>query len=120
MIVHIIMDSKICLYCKVEKPLSSFPKHSHYKDNLDSRCRECVKSQSAARKNLHKKAPPKPALCECCGKVPKKWALDHDHTNNEIRGWLCDHCNTGIGKLGDDIDGVAKALAYLKARTKTK
>jgi recombination endonuclease VII len=30
-----------------------------------------------------------------------------------IRGVLCQNCNRGIGLLGDDIDGVRRALEYL-------
>jgi hypothetical protein len=26
---------------------------------------------------------------------------------------LCESCNTGLGKLGDTIDGVLRALKYL-------
>jgi len=106
--------SKICLYCNIDKPLHGYPKHSLYKDNLDTRCRDCVKEQAKIRKDLHKIAPPKPERCECCGEVPRKWTLDHDHDTLKIRGWICDRCNTGIGKLGDDVDGLLKALAYLK------
>lgn len=107
---------KVCLYCKKEKALADFPKHSLYKDKLDTRCRECIKKQSSLRQKLHKTAPAPPTLCECCGKKPMKFCLDHDHTSNEFRGWLCDPCNTGIGKLGDDIEGVLRALKYLKQK----
>jgi hypothetical protein len=107
------MSRKICLYCKKRKNLKSFPRHISHKDNLDSRCRNCIKKQIKIRNKLHKKAPPKPDVCECCKKIPRKWALDHDHTNNRFRGWLCSRCNEGLGKLGDNLDGVIKAANYL-------
>jgi hypothetical protein len=84
-----------------------------YKDNLDTRCKNCVKKQTKVRGRLHKKAPQKPEFCECCGKVPIKWCLDHDHADDSFRGWLCDKCNTGIGKLGDNMEGIVCALNYL-------
>lgn len=87
-----------------------------YKDNLDMRCRDCIKEHSKIRRELHKKAPPKPKFCECCGEIPLKWCLDHDHETNEFRGWICERCNTGLGKLGDNIDGVTKALNYLTSK----
>jgi Recombination endonuclease VII len=31
-----------------------------------------------------------------------------------IRGVLCSNCNRGVGLLGDDIEGVRRALDYLK------
>lgn len=107
------MSRKICTYCGKRKNLASFPKHSMYKDNLDSRCRKCVKKHSKIRVKLHKKAPPKPEVCECCGKIPFQWALDHDHSDDTFRGWLCTRCNTGLGKLGDDLSSIIKAVNYL-------
>lgn len=56
---------------------------------------------------------PEPDACEACAR-PGKLCLDHDHTTGEFRGWLCAYCNRGIGQLGDNTRGVAKALAYLK------
>lgn len=104
---------KICSYCGKRKNRKSFAKHIHYKDNLDSRCKKCVKKHTKVRNNLHKEAPPKPQVCECCHKNTIKWVLDHDHNDDSFRGWLCDKCNTGIGKLGDNLDGVIKAVNYL-------
>lgn len=107
------MSSKTCIYCNQNKCISEFPKHKMYKDNLDMRCRQCIKEQSAIRKELHKIAPKKPHLCECCKKIPLKWCLDHDHETNQFRGWICEKCNTGLGKLGDNIEGIVNALNYL-------
>jgi hypothetical protein len=107
------MSRKICSYCGKRKNKGSFPKHSMYKDNLDSRCRKCVKKHSKIRVKLHKKAPQKPEVCECCGKIPFQWALDHDHSDDTFRGWLCTRCNTGLGKLGDDLSSIIKAINYL-------
>ena len=107
------MPRKICTYCGKRKNTGSFPKHSMYKDNLDSRCRKCVKKHSKIRSGLHKIAPPKPEFCELCGKVPFKWCLDHDHSDDSFRGWICEPCNTGLGKLGDNLDSVIKAVNYL-------
>ena len=105
---------KICIYCKQEKSCREFPKHIKNKDRLDTRCKSCIKTQSQLRAVLHKQAPPKPDVCECCGKPTTKFCLDHDHKTQKIRGWLCDPCNTGIGKLGDTLEGIEKALNYLK------
>lgn len=107
------MPRKICSYCGERKNRKSFPKHSMYKDKLDSRCKKCVKKHSKIRSGLHKIAPPKPELCECCGKVPYKWALDHDHADDSFRGWLCGRCNEGLGKLGDNLEGIVNAFNYL-------
>lgn len=58
---------------------------------------------------------PPPELCECCGKrFAKALRIDHDHVSGKFRGWLCDACNLGLGKLGDTREGVERALAYLE------
>jgi len=87
-----------------------------YKDKLDSRCRRCVKKHSKIRSKLHKKAPPKPEVCECCKTNPIKWTLDHDHEDDSFRGWICGPCNEGIGKLGDNFAGIVNAMNYFLSR----
>ena len=110
------MLSKTCIYCKQVRGIIEFPKHNMYKDKLDMRCRQCIKEHSVLRRKLHKKAPNKPTYCECCNKIPLKWCLDHDHDTNKFRGWICERCNTGLGKLGDNIEGIVNALNYLLSR----
>lgn len=57
--------------------------------------------------------------CKICGKPADeepfgKLAVDHCHDTGRVRGLLCSVCNSGIGKLGDNIEGLEKALEYLK------
>jgi hypothetical protein len=40
--------------------------------------------------------------------------VDHDHRSGVVRGVLCSSCNTAIGRLGDDAEGVRRALYYLE------
>ena len=54
------------------------------------------------------------SLCGNCHKKTVKLYGDHDHTTNHFRGWLCFACNTGIGKLGDKVEGLIKAINYLE------
>lgn len=60
-----------------------------------------------------------PFKCPICGKVTvpgltSKIVLDHDHNTGRIRGWICDSCNTGIGRFKDDIDLLKRAIKYLE------
>lgn len=117
--------TKVCVYCEKEKSIYEFPKHSHHSDKLDTRCRSCIKERSEIVKDLKKVSPPEPDVCDCCGKKPNKGedmdpsrrkrglSLDHDPITNIFRGWLCDSCNTGIGKLGDNVEGLERAIQYL-------
>lgn len=51
--------------------------------------------------------------CESCGREGLVF-VDHDHSTGRFRGMLCRLCNSGIGFLGDTIEGVEAALRYLK------
>ena len=106
---------KPCRICGELKRSDEFAKHIAHKDNLDSRCKECIAHQVKVRRGLIKTSPLAPEVCDCCGRRSEKsLVLDHCHVNNTFRGWLCEECNFGIGKLGDDIDGVKRAIEYLK------
>jgi hypothetical protein len=70
------------------------------------------------RRGLPAPTRPMPSVCECCGRYPNGKGtlhLDHDHVSNKFRGWLCSSCNTAIGKLGDTVVGVSRAVTYLTA-----
>ena len=46
----------------------------------------------------------------------KNLSVDHCHTTGKIRGLLCHHCNTGIGKFMDSVERLESAIKYLKER----
>ena len=53
---------------------------------------------------------------DCCQICSKKENLcyDHDHDTMKFRGVLCRSCNSAIGHLGDTVEGLEKAVNYLK------
>jgi len=55
--------------------------------------------------------------CMICGieekDLERKLCIDHNHTNNQVRGVLCSSCNLGIGNFKDDINLIEKAIQYL-------
>ena len=65
-------------------------------------------------------------VCGCC-KEPEPedrggrktwWVIDHDHTTHEIRGVLCNHCNTGLGQFKDDPARLQAGIYYLTSENR--
>jgi len=62
-------------------------------------------------------------VCAICGKEETRklngnicrLCIDHDHKTGEVRGLLCQRCNTKLGHL-EDIEFIVKAKLYLEER----
>jgi hypothetical protein len=52
--------------------------------------------------------------CEICTQHQDGLCSDHDHLTGLTRGWLCTSCNAALGHLGDSVEGLRRALAYLE------
>jgi hypothetical protein len=56
--------------------------------------------------------------CAICGGVrvivQGGLCVDHCHKTNKVRGLLCNHCNTALGKFDDNIELLKNAIKYLK------
>jgi hypothetical protein len=54
--------------------------------------------------------------CAICGTTDPgraNFCVDHCHKHGHVRGLLCDHCNTAIGKFNDDPATIQRAIDYL-------
>ena len=113
-------ETQICSECEEPKPLSYYAIDKAYITKVKRRpdCKDCRKKQAILARKAKKQAPEKPEVCDCCGKLPKKWQMDHCHDTGNFRGWVCLPCNRGIGMLGDRIEDVKKAHEYLKKAKK--
>jgi hypothetical protein len=76
-------------------------------------CKVCHSMNMKHMRILHKMVGPPVPSCEICQRLGRT-QLDHVHATAEFRGWLCRECNVGLGKLGDDIAGIRRALAYME------
>ena len=116
---------KVCKICKVKKDISEFngnKNHSNPDVNEPRRsyCKICYKAKQMNVYHLRQNPKrPKPIKCECCGEIPKNKKIYLDHNwyiqgPAAFRGWLCNKCNQSIANLGDNLEGVMKAVKYLE------
>lgn len=105
-----------CRECERESKLRRADKIAEWQRAYRSRNTE---KRRAYSRHVEQKLPlpshAAPATCECCGGTSAKaLSLDHCHNTNSFRGWLCERCNLSIGGLGDDLEGLLRAVAYLQ------
>jgi transcription elongation factor Elf1 len=122
-------ELKICDRCFKLLPTGiNFSGNRLKKDNIiTSRpsCKSCRKKKDgvqvsrAEKKEWEAKRPQDYTsfICPICGKNSiigiTKIVLDHDHSTGKVRGWICESCNTGIGRFDDDLEIVYKAVEWL-------
>lgn len=111
-------ESRDCRKCGATLALARFPVnvtlgsgHVLYKHT----CGACRAQQHRDRARLHRAhARPPTGACPICRRTTSAWVLDHDHATREFRGWLCNDCNTALGKFSDDADTLRRAVHYLQ------
>ncbi len=58
-------------------------------------------------------------LCAVCGReeeeTNQRLHVDHNHTDNVVRGLLCGKCNRGIGMFDEEEPLLQKAIDYLRS-----
>ncbi len=54
--------------------------------------------------------------CLICSRQINQYSgkVDHDHETGQIRGILCNFCNTALGSFQDDVQLLQNAIEYLK------
>ena len=89
-------------------------RQKYYRANAP-RLIEASKAAMRKRRGIPEPTRPEPEVCEMCGcSCSRGLSRDHDHATRAFRGWLCNACNIGLGKLGDTITAVERTLEYLK------
>lgn len=117
--------SKVCKRCLVDKSKDNFLINKSTSDGFNGWCKSCTKDASILAKyaislnEYNRLLDKQNNSCAICGTkspagVSGEFVIDHCHDSGTVRGLLCNHCNTGLGKLGDTIESLEKALKYLK------
>lgn len=122
-------EKKVCNICNRLLPVNNFAKNQNGKGDRTVRrpsCNDCRKiidgkDLSAKDKKMWNKVKPSFEIWECpiCRKrtipgLTSKVVLDHNHITGKPRAWICDSCNTGLGRFKDDIETIENAIKYLK------
>jgi len=122
-------SKKICNICHKLRKTTDFAKNQNAKNNRSVRrpsCKDCrvrMEGVGVSRtdrvKWLKKKPHNEPFECPVCKKrtiagITSKVVLEHDHRTGKPGGWICDSCNTGLGRFKDDVGLLKSAIGFLK------
>ncbi len=122
---------KFCNKCRQELPDEKFSKRTYPTGRvaLQSKCKDCERSVRSSYYKPHESARRKFRLtdkeyntliekskegCEVCSRPLSKVCIDHNHLTGEVRGVLCNNCNTALGLVGDNVDTLSKLIQYLE------
>lgn len=126
-------DYKVCNVCHRRLPTAnSFQRNQNGVNNRPVRrpsCNDCRSHIDGAKISIQQRRlwqaqkPPsyEPFQCPICEKVTipeltSKIVLDHNHLTGAVRGWICDSCNTGIGRFKDDVGLLRRAIHFLETK----
>jgi hypothetical protein len=111
---------KFCAACGETKPVDEFYKKLNYVQEMCRPCRN-VKLRAEAYgltvEEVHRMLAR--SACECCGAEfasVRDRHIDHDHRTSEVRGLLCQKCNTALGCVDDDVDHLRRLISYIESR----
>ena len=124
-----LFSNKVCNVCHRYLPTVKFSKNQNGKGDRPIRrpscdeCRKIIDGINMTTKDKREWEKTKPNLeifvCPICHKktipgLTSKVVLDHDHKTGRPRAWICDSCNTGIGRFKDEVDLLKNAIEYLE------
>ena len=116
---------KYCKSCGRFLPIESFERNRP--SVWRSECKECRASKKpipARVRREYEAQNPRPEIgsefyCIVCDRTiivekNRDVNLDHNHETGEIRGWICNRCNTGIGNLRENVSILKRAIKWIK------
>lgn len=126
---------KICNICHIIKnqkeEFDYNQNDKHGRQTTRPSCKACRvgidgKKLKTSEKNRMLAKKPKPYelfVCPICKKlsipdITANIVIDHDHRTGDAREWICDSCNTGIGRFQDDPEMLEKISEYIRSYLK--
>jgi transcription elongation factor Elf1 len=122
-------EFKICNVCHCLKPVGNFAKNQNNLHGIIRRpsCNKCrttidkraPKTKQAKQMEKQKPKIGEPFMCPICRKrsivgITAKIVADHDHHTGNIRAFICDSCNTGLGRFKNGENYLMNAVDYIK------
>lgn len=119
--------TKICNVCHILKPIEEFDINQNAVVGKTRRpsCKDCRKTIDGAalkpseRKRMEAIKPEIFFVCPICKKasipgITANLVIDHNHTTGNANDWVCDSCNTGLGRFKDNVELLQEIIQYLK------
>jgi len=99
-----------CLMCKYSKEKCFFSPRNLY-------CKPCANSYRRCLRKMYKKYPkPTYIICPICERTITESRFihyDHNHLTEKFRNFLCNRCNSGLGRFSDNPIYLINAIKYL-------
>jgi hypothetical protein len=124
--------TKICNVCHILKPIEEFDINQNAVAGKTRRpsCKNCRKDldgvslKSSEKKRMETIKPQVFFVCPICKKtsipgVTANLVIDHNHKTGNANDWICDSCNTGLGRFKDNIELLQEIIKYLKKHQKS-
>lgn len=124
-------DKKICNICHCLLPVGRFAinQNNQWGPVRRPSCADCRTKidkrapKTSQAKRMEKNRPRKGTAFKCpiCQKrsivgVTASIVADHNHHTGDIRDFICDSCNTGLGRFKNGENYLKNAIAYLGER----
>ncbi len=122
-------NKKVCNVCNRLLNIDMFQKNQNGKNNRTVRrpscndCRDIIDGVGMTLTEKKQMDEIKPNMqiwtCPICKKttipgLTSKVVCDHNHKTGRARAWICDSCNTGLGRFKDDVNLLKNAIKYLE------
>jgi hypothetical protein len=124
--------TKICNVCHILKSIDDFDVNQNAVAGKTRRpaCKDCRKGidgvalKTSEKRRMEAIKPEVFFVCPICKKpsipgVTANLVIDHNHKTGNAREWICDSCNTGLGRFKDNIELIRETIKYLKKHNKS-
>lgn len=134
----IMTGTKVCIHCKIDKPVTDFYPHKRMRDGRLSVCAPCkvIQADTWRRNNVERfnetryrrdvlqkygvtpeqydaMVEASDGRCPGCGREVRL-VVDHDHSTGKVRELICRDCNLALGHADDDPVRLRALADYLE------